>query len=146
MCQHCTNLNTAGDAFQLTFATGSGDTAGKEVYHWAMIAEGPQGTSPFDLRYHRENGARQPGNERSRPQFTAHNSVRSLKNGLSLGGSSATRPLSRGGGRTFYAQNAGDSDAWPVVDGGTAYRRPSCGVVPRRVLLGTPFFRVGNRK
>ena len=32
--------------------------------------------------------------ERSRPQFTAHNSVRSLKNGLSLGGtrSSATRP------------------------------------------------------
>ena len=29
--------------------------------------------------------------ERSRPQFTAHNSVRSLKNGLSLGGSSATR-------------------------------------------------------
>ena len=33
-----------------------------------------------------------------------------------------------------------------MVDGGTAYRRPSCGVVPRRVLLGTPFFRVGNRK
>jgi hypothetical protein len=33
-----------------------------------------------------------------------------------------------------------------VGDGGTAYRRPSCGLVPRRVLLGTPFFRVGNRK
>jgi hypothetical protein len=40
----------------------------------------------------RENGVRQPGNERSRPQFKAHNSVRPLKNGLSLGGSSATRP------------------------------------------------------
>ena len=31
-------------------------------------------------------------------------------------------------------------------DGGTAYRRPSCGLVPRHVLLGPSFFRVGNRK
>ena len=31
-------------------------------------------------------------------------------------------------------------------DGGTAYRRPSCGLVPWHVLLGPSFFRVGNRK
>jgi hypothetical protein len=67
------------------------------------LTGGSQGTSPFDLRYHRENGVRQPGNERSRPQLKAHNSVRPLKNGLSLGGSSATSskgPLKWEGGTT----------------------------------------------
>ncbi len=57
------------------------------------------------------------------------------------------KPLrSRGGGRTFQASNAGDLSRWPVGDGGTAYRRPSCGLVPWPVLLGASFFRVGNRK
>jgi len=56
------------------------------------LTEGSQGTSPFDLRYHRENGFGHARSERRRPQFTAHKSVRPLKNGLSLGGSSATRP------------------------------------------------------
>ncbi len=39
----------------------------------------------------------------------------------------------RVGGRTFQAQNAGDLGRWPEGDGGTAYRRPSCGFVPRRL-------------
>ena len=57
------------------------------------LTEGSQGTSPFDLRYHRENGFGHARSERRRPQFTAHNSVRPFENGLRSRGSSATRPL-----------------------------------------------------
>ena len=56
------------------------------------LTEGSQGTSPFDLRHHRQTRFGHARSERRRPQFTAHNSLRPLKNGLSLGGSSATRP------------------------------------------------------
>ncbi len=56
------------------------------------LTEGSQGTSPFDLRYHRENGFGHARSERRRPQFTAHNSVRPFENGLRSLGSSATRP------------------------------------------------------
>jgi hypothetical protein len=56
------------------------------------LPEGSQGTSPSDLRYHRENGFGHGRSERSRPQFTAHKSVRPFENGLRSVGSSATRP------------------------------------------------------
>ena len=56
------------------------------------LTGGSQGISPFDFRHYRQTRFGHARSERSRPQFTAHNSVRSLKNGLSLGGSSATRP------------------------------------------------------
>ena len=56
------------------------------------LTGGSQGISPFDLRHHRQTGFGHARGERGRPQFKTHNSVRSLKNGLSLGGSSATRP------------------------------------------------------
>jgi hypothetical protein len=59
--------------------------------------------------------------ERGRPQFTAHNSVRSLKSGLSLGGSSATTepeaPSSQPHACRFWR---GDSEGprCPVAPGG----------------------------
>ena len=66
------------------------------------LGGGSQGISPFDLRHHRQTGFGHARGERGRPQFKAHNSVRSLKNGLSLGGSSATRPTTTGGPREYF--------------------------------------------
>ena len=53
---------------------------------------GSQGTSPFDFRHYRQTRFGHARSRRGRPQFKAHNSVRPFENGLSLGGSSATRP------------------------------------------------------
>jgi hypothetical protein len=53
---------------------------------------GVSGNTEAGWRQWRQTRFGHARSERSRPQFTAHNSVRSLKNGLSLGGSSATRP------------------------------------------------------
>ena len=66
---------------------------GRLVANGGFYIEGPQKISPFDFRRHyRQTRLGHARGERGRPQFTAHNSVRSLKSGLSLGGSSATRP------------------------------------------------------
>ena len=56
---------------------------------------GSQGTSPFDFRHYRQTRFGNARSRRGRPQFKAHNSVRPFENGLSLGGSSATRPNAR---------------------------------------------------
>ncbi len=56
------------------------------------LTEGSQGNSPFDFRHYRQTRFGHACSERRRPQFTAHKSVRPFENGLSLGGSSATRP------------------------------------------------------
>ena len=56
------------------------------------LPEGSQGNTEADWRQWRQTRFGHARSERRRPQFTAHNSVRPLKNGLSLGGSSATRP------------------------------------------------------
>ena len=65
------------------------------------LTGGSQGTSPFDLRHHRQTRFGHARSERRRPQFTAHKSVRPFENGLRSLGSSATRPcsLSTGTGR-----------------------------------------------
>ena len=59
---------------------------------FSTSAGGSQGISPFDFRHYRQTRFGNARSRRRRPQLKAHNSVRSLKNGLSLGGSSATRP------------------------------------------------------
>ena len=56
------------------------------------LTGGSQGTSPFDLGHLRQTRFGHARSERRRPQFTAHKSVRPFESGLSLGGSSATRP------------------------------------------------------
>ena len=56
------------------------------------LPEGSQGNTEADWGHWGQTRFGHARSERRRPQFTAHNSVRSLKNGLSLGGSSATRP------------------------------------------------------
>ena len=66
---------------------------GVPVYSFFFdLTWGSQGTIEAGWRHWRQTRFGHARSERSRPQFTAHNSVRSLKNGLSLGGSSATRP------------------------------------------------------
>ena len=61
------------------------------------LTAGSQGTIEAGWRHWRQIRFGHARSERSRPQFTAHNSVRPLKNGLSLGGSSATRPFAQSG-------------------------------------------------
>jgi hypothetical protein len=51
------------------------------------------GTNRFDLRHYRQTRFGHARSKRSQPQFKAHNSVRPFENGLSLRGSSATRPM-----------------------------------------------------
>jgi hypothetical protein len=54
--------------------------------------------------------------ERSRPHFKTHNSVRPLKNGLSLGGSSATRPCAGRARCSFQCGSGGcRSRSWISV-------------------------------
>ena len=60
------------------------------------LPEGSRGNTEADWRQWRQTRFGHARSERRRPQFTAHNSVRPLKNGLSLGGSSATRPIHMG--------------------------------------------------
>jgi hypothetical protein len=57
------------------------------------LTGGSLGNTEADWRHWRQTRFGHARSERRRPQFTAHNSVRPLKNGLSLGGSSATRPI-----------------------------------------------------
>ncbi len=67
------------------------------TFFYFDLTEGSQGTpshriGPFDFRHYRQTLFGHARGERSQPQLKAHNSARSLKSGLSLGGSSATRP------------------------------------------------------
>ena len=58
------------------------------------LTEGSQGTIEAGWRHWRQTRFGHARSERSRPQFTAHKSVRPFENGLRSLGSSATRPYS----------------------------------------------------
>ena len=90
---------TRGDRCPRLHAPSNGFHFEETEGNWVLVflffrprVRGSQGTNRIDLRHHRQTRFGYARSKRSQPQFKAHNSVRPFENGLSLGGSSATRP------------------------------------------------------